>query len=236
MTTTGTIGGEVIYFDAERGIGFATGMNGNRYVFDRHDLGAVESVAKGARIAFRPEGDRARDIALAQPAARAPAAPPAAAGVPATAVGVPAGSHAVPTVPGGAAPGLFGYFRRAIGASYANFRGRARRKEYWGFVLFAALAMVLAAGIGFMLGQMLGIDEERDPVVTSIAIGFTGLLLLIPSLAVTVRRQHDIGLSGWFLLLWLIPTVGALIVLVFTLIPSQKHENRWGPVPDGIRP
>ena len=221
----GTIGGEVIYFDAERGVGFATGADGNRYVFDRHDLGEAEHVAKGARIEFRPDGDRAREIAVA--AVRRTA-------VPATGrdPALPAG---VLSDPRGRATGLFGYFRRAIATNYANFRGRARRKEYWGFVLFSTLLVVAVAAAGFLLGIALGFDEEREPVITSIAAGVATLALLLPSIAVTVRRQHDIGLSGWFLLLWLIPSVGALIVFVFTLVPTQRHDNKWGPIPDGIR-
>lgn len=225
--TGGTIGGEVLYFDAERGVGFATGADGNRYVFDRHDLGEVERVAKGARIAFRPDGDRAREIAVAVGRRSA---------VPATAGANPAAPAAAPADPRHRTTGLFGYFRRAIGANYANFRGRARRKEYWGFVLFATLLMIAALMAGFMIGVALGSDEEREPVFTTIAGGLVTLLLLVPSLAVTVRRQHDIGLSGWFLLLWLIPSIGALIVFVFTLVPTQRHDNKWGPIPDGVRP
>jgi uncharacterized membrane protein YhaH (DUF805 family) len=221
----GTIGGEVIYFDAERGVGFATGADGNRYVFDRHDLGAVERVAKGARIEFRPDGDRAREIAVA--ASRR------------TAVPVTAGQPAAPAAafidPRSRTTGLFGYFRRTLGTNYANFRGRARRKEYWGFVLFSTLLLIAVVTAGFLLGIALGFDEEREPVVTTIAAGVAALALFIPSIAVTVRRQHDIGLSGWFLLLWLIPSIGALIVFVFTLVPTQKHDNKWGPIPDGIR-
>ena len=61
------------------------------------------------------------------------------------------------------------------------------------------------------------------------------LATFLPGLALVVRRQHDIGLSGWFYLLVLIPYVGGLIVFVFTLIPSQKHDNKWGPVPYGVK-
>ena len=225
MAAGGTIGGEVLYFDAERGVGFATGADGNRYVFDRHDLGEVERVAKGARIEFRPDGDRAREIAVA--ASRR------------TAVPVTAGQPMAPAAafidPRNRTTGLFGYFRRTIGTNYANFRGRARRKEYWGFVLFSTLLLIAIAAAGFLLGTALGFDEEREPVVTSIAAGVATLALLIPSIAVTVRRQHDIGLSGWFLLLWLVPMFGPLIVFVFTLAPTQRHDNRWGPIPEGIR-
>lgn len=225
MAAGGTIGGEVLYFDAERGVGFATGADGNRYVFDRHDLGEVERVAKGARIAFRPDGDRAREIAVA--ASRRTAVP--------VTSGQPTAPAAAFADPRNRTTGLFGYFRRAIGANYANFRGRARRKEYWGFVLFSTLLLIAIAAAGFLLGIALGFDEEREPVVTSIAAGVATLALLIPSIAVTVRRQHDIGLSGWFLLLWLIPSIGALIVFVFTLVPTQRHDNKWGPIPEGIR-
>ena len=224
-TAGGTIGGEVLYFDAERGVGFATGADGNRYVFDRHDLGGAERVAKGARIAFRPDGDRAREIAVA--AGRGTA-------VPATPVR-PAAPAPAFMEPRGGSTGLFGYFRRAVGANYADFRGRARRKEYWGFVLFSTLLMIAALMAGFMTGVALGFDEEREPVFTTIAGGLVTLLLLVPSVAVTVRRQHDIGLSGWFLLLWLVPMFGPLIVFVFTLVPTQRHDNRWGPIPEGIR-
>ena len=58
---------------------------------------------------------------------------------------------------------------------------------------------------------------------------------ILPSLAMSVRRQHDIGLSGWFFLLIFIPYIGNLILFVFALIPSQKHENKWGPVPAGVK-
>jgi len=61
------------------------------------------------------------------------------------------------------------------------------------------------------------------------------LATIVPSIAITVRRQHDIGLSGWFYLLILLPYLGGMIIFVFSLIPSQKHENKWGPVPAGVR-
>jgi uncharacterized membrane protein YhaH (DUF805 family) len=76
---------------------------------------------------------------------------------------------------------------------------------------------------------------DDTPVAT---IGLPVLLFLatiVPALAVTIRRLHDIGLSGWFYLVVFIPSVGSLIILVMTLMPSQKHENRWGPAPEGDR-
>ena len=223
--------GEVIYFDSERGVGFATGADGNRYVFDRDDLGE-QSVSKGAKIEFRADGDRAREIAVRVTARGRPVST-----VPA--VGPAAGEGASETPASAAAPpapaaSLYGYFRRTLTPNYANFQGRARRKEYWGFVLFSAIGMLLVGIVAFTVGSALGSNEAEEPVWTSLATGLVALALFVPSLAVTVRRQHDIGLSGWFILLWFVPWIGALIIFVFTLIPSQKHDNRWGPVPEGV--
>lgn len=223
--------GEVIYFDNERGVGFATGGDGNRYVFDRGDA-AGQDVAKGAKIEFRPEGDRARAIVV-RASARGRTVAETADDVPATAEPDRSGSGVpVQDTPGNS---LISYFGQAVTRNYANFRGRARRKEYWGFALFAVILVVFAGLAGFTAGMALGYEETEEPVWTALATSAMLLVLFIPALAVTVRRQHDIGLSGWFLLLSLIPTVGSLIILVFTLIPSQRHANRWGPVPAGIR-
>ena len=85
---------------------------------------------------------------------------------------------------------------------------------------------------GLAIDNAVGTGDE--PAVMIILVVLFGLAITLPGLAVTVRRQHDIGLSGWFILLGLIPTFGSLIIIVFALIPSQKHENRWGPVPEGV--
>jgi uncharacterized membrane protein YhaH (DUF805 family) len=135
-----------------------------------------------------------------------------------------------------ASTGLWSYFWEGITSNYANFRTRARRKEYWGFVLFYFLGMIVLLLAGVVIDFALGNMEPGDefPVAT---IGISGLVVLagiIPSISVMVRRQHDIGLSGWFYLLIFLPYVGGLILLVFALIPSQKHENKWGPVPAGV--
>ena len=78
---------------------------------------------------------------------------------------------------------------------------------------------------------------DMDPprmIATMVLPGLFVLATIVPGVAITVRRIHDIGLTGWLYLLILVPSVGGLIIFVFSLIPSQKHENKWGPVPDGI--
>jgi uncharacterized membrane protein YhaH (DUF805 family) len=106
---------------------------------------------------------------------------------------------------------------RSALSQYAVFSGRARRAEYWWFVLFYVIAYVVAAVIDQALGA---------PVLTLIV----ALGLLVPSLAVSVRRLHDTDRSGWWLLLGLIP-FGGIVVLVFECLDGQPGPNRYGPSP-----
>lgn len=100
--------------------------------------------------------------------------------------------------------------------NYANFKGRARRKEYWFFVLCQFLLIFIAAIIDSIL-------FDNPALFYSI----TALGLFIPSLAVTVRRMHDIGKSGWLLLLSLIPLIG-LIVIFWLASETKQENNQWG--------
>ena len=100
---------------------------------------------------------------------------------------------------------------------YAVFTGRSRRKEYWFFVLFYLL---IAIALGIVDGVTgLGV---LSPLGT--------LALLVPSIAVAIRRLHDVGKSGWWLLLGLVPLVG-LVLLYFMVQDSQPGGNEYGPNP-----
>lgn len=234
--------GEVIYFDTDRGIGFIAGRDGNRYVFDRTDLSGAERIGKGSKVDFDPRGDRAqavRPLGLARD--RAVRSVPAAAGA---AEGIaPAPFPEVSE--GGPPPGIADYILRCLTSRYFAFGGRARRREFWSFALFTIPATLVpgfvALVIDFMAGNMHETAGDADfqasgaPVFMIATMALIGLGLVIPMFAVTIRRIHDIGLSGWFLLLNFIPSVGSLIILVFMLIPSQRHPNKWGQVPAGIR-
>ena len=109
--------------------------------------------------------------------------------------------------------------------NYANFSGRARRKEYWFFVLFN----VIFAFVAMLLDNLLGLAIE-DVGYGPFYILYS-LAMLIPGIAVSVRRLHDIGKSGWYILLALIPCVGGIILLVFDLTPGDTFENEYGPDP-----
>lgn len=109
---------------------------------------------------------------------------------------------------------------------YADFNGRARRKEYWMFVLFQIIFAIVAT----MLDGALGTNMAPLPY-GYIYIAFA-VVTFIPGLAVGVRRLHDIGKSGWFMLLALVPLVNIwLIVLLAT--DGQRGDNEYGPDPKG---
>ncbi len=112
---------------------------------------------------------------------------------------------------------------------YADFEGRARRKEYWTYVLFLALTFLMAY---FIL--LIGIVLQSGIIggLGSILVGVVGLGTFIPTLAVAVRRLHDTNKSGWLYLLCIIPLVG-LIVLVWFCTEGTKGANDYGPDPKG---
>lgn len=108
---------------------------------------------------------------------------------------------------------------------YAVFSGRARRKEYWMFVLFNLIFAIAAMIIDNVLGLAIK-DVGYGPFYI-----LYSLATLIPGLAVSVRRLHDIGKSGWYLLMGLIPCVGGIILLVFMATEGDGGENEFGADP-----
>ena len=111
---------------------------------------------------------------------------------------------------------------------YATFSGRARRKEYWMFVLINLVVSVVLALIDGLIGS---VSESGMGLLSSVySIG-----VLIPSLALSVRRLHDIGRTGWWVLISIIPVIGAVVLLVFMLLDSEPGSNRYGANPkEGI--
>lgn len=119
-------------------------------------------------------------------------------------------------------------FLNVIKNKYADFKGRARRNEYWMYVLFnTIITLICYALIG------IGAVAESGLIggLGLILLYGTGLALLIPSLAVAVRRLHDTNRSGWFLLLILIPLIGFIVLLVFLVTEGTRGPNNYGPDP-----
>jgi len=126
------------------------------------------------------------------------------------------------------------YFLEAYTDNYADFNGRARRKEYWSFQLITLFFMVIV--FGFIIGGLAFAESNNFYVpdnvgIVSLAVMLISMLfLVIPNISVTVRRLHDIGLSGWFFLLSFLP-FGSLVLFVMSLLSSQKDANNYGPPP-----
>ena len=117
---------------------------------------------------------------------------------------------------------------------YADFDGRARRKEYWMFVLWF-FVIYLAFVVFNTILISIGSDVTNTlSMVVSVIFSLGCLAITIPNLALAVRRLHDTGKSGWFLLIGLIPFVGGIILLVFYCMDSQPGDNEYGPNPKGI--
>ena len=107
---------------------------------------------------------------------------------------------------------------------YVVFSGRARRKEYWMFTLFNVLISIALTFLDvLLLGHDMG-DPESIGIVSTIY----SLAVLLPSLAVSIRRLHDTDRSGWWLLIALIPLIGAIVLLVFMCLDGTRGSNRFG--------
>jgi uncharacterized membrane protein YhaH (DUF805 family) len=117
----------------------------------------------------------------------------------------------------------------AVLKKYADFNGRARRTEYWMFQLFNVLICFAALILGLILMKA----SAGLGIFFYVLLGLYGLAVLLPNLAVTVRRLHDSSKSGWLILVCLVPFVGGLIVIIMMLLDSTPGANLYGPNPKG---
>lgn len=213
--------GTILHFDETTGNGFITGEDDFRYRFSRTDISSATPPHSGMLVDFIPDDRAATQIFALPQQTTTPIAPPIV---------------VEPEL------GLFDYFKRAMTRDFAKFSGRARRKEFWGFVLFVSL---ISLGLGTIIAiglatSKVGLDEvpQLSPIAwlaVALYVVF-GIGVLLPSIAITVRRFHDIGQSGWMYLLLvaisIIPFLGVLtsiVVLVMTCLDTQPGINKWGP-------
>ncbi|CAN7212983.1 DUF805 domain-containing protein [Mesorhizobium sp. LjNodule214] len=212
--------GTVYHYDEEQDYGYVNGVDGKRYIFARGDLRQDVSLARGTLVEFRADDRTAHDIVAAATPERDPSKRPVHSAERRLAQSI----------------GLWAYFRRAMIADYGNFNGRARRKEFWAFYICSIVVLVALSGFGILLN--LAISGFGNGPRTS--IGYVPALLfvlamILPLIALIVRRLHDIGLTGWLALVCFTPALGSVAFLFIGLVPSQFGENRWGPMPAGVR-
>ncbi|HEY6742706.1 MAG TPA: DUF805 domain-containing protein [Lapillicoccus sp.] len=112
---------------------------------------------------------------------------------------------------------------RSVFSQYVGFTGRARRSEFWYWTLFQIILGIIASTL-----DRAAFDRNNGAFSAVV-----GLALLLPSLAVAVRRLHDSGRTGWWLLIGLIPVIGTIVLIVFYVQDSQG-DNKYGPSPKGV--
>jgi len=214
--------GVIFHYDQDQDYGYVNGVDGKRYIFSRSDLAQDMALTRGAPVEFNPDDGTAHDIVAVRSAEQLPNRNP------------PQRGPAAETR-SAKSMGLWGYFLRALGDDYRNFRGRARRKEFWAFYLWFYVVLAALFGFGILLNLAIsGFDHGPRTSIGYIPALLFVLVAILPSIAIVVRRLHDAGLTGWLVLLCYTP-LGAVAFPIFGLLPSQFGENRWGPVPAGVR-
>ena len=117
---------------------------------------------------------------------------------------------------------------KSFWSNYATFKGRARRSEYWFIQLFLIITNVAVGAIDLAL-----MNGDVDRFIANGGGGIVGLVwilvTIVPALAVLVRRLHDTGKSGWWVLMGFVPFAGAIVLFVFTVLDSTPGENKYGP-------
>lgn len=114
---------------------------------------------------------------------------------------------------------LIEYWKKVVLQNYANFSGRANRAEFWWFVLANAI-----------VGAVLNVLGNASSIFLILSVVYS-LAVLIPGLAVAIRRLHDTNRSGWWILIGLVPCVGIVILIVFYATAGTPADNEHGPVP-----
>ena len=118
--------------------------------------------------------------------------------------------------------------RTCMKDKYAKFSGRATRSEFWFFYLFNLIISWLA--FGFLTVALMASDFWASMLVFALMVLYL-IVFFVPNISVAVRRLHDIGRSGWWSLLGLVPYVGGIVLLVFFILDSQPCDNRFGLAP-----
>jgi uncharacterized membrane protein YhaH (DUF805 family) len=205
---------------------------GDTYVFDTRHVRSGETLSLGAEVDFILLRGEVRDLFVVPPPGQrgvdAPAAPP-------------------PKVYYRKIPGdpVLTYYRRAMTKRWADFRGRARRKEYYSVLLGALIALVLANVIDETLARTLNLgqrlfgwlpqdadaDGVAEPVVLYLMTVIVATVHGIAVVSATIRRLHDAGKNWGDLWILLIPYVGVFFMLAQSLQDSQQAENKYGPSP-----
>ena len=126
------------------------------------------------------------------------------------------------------------WYLKVMRDNYANFKGRARRKEYWMYTLIFTVLLIALMTIMFSVlsfSDETGIETGPGVYLTVILVIVFLFAHFIPTIALTVRRLHDTGKSGWWYLIVFVPYLGNFVIFIFTLIDGDREDNKYGSNP-----
>jgi uncharacterized membrane protein YhaH (DUF805 family) len=118
--------------------------------------------------------------------------------------------------------------KKVLLQDYANFQGRSQRSEYWWFLLFA---LIVGFVIGIIQGILAAIIGNAGTMIGSLITIVFELGILVPSIAVTVRRLHDLDRSGWWIFIALVPILGPILLIIWYCTKGSLGPNRFGEDP-----
>ncbi|MEL6809154.1 MAG: DUF805 domain-containing protein [Pseudomonadota bacterium] len=118
---------------------------------------------------------------------------------------------------------------RTVLSKYVTFSGRASRSEFWWWVLALFIVLFICQMVdGLLILPLLGFEAFQPEGGTPLSF-IVSLLVILPNIAVAIRRLHDTGRVGWWVLIGLVPIVGALVLIYFYIQPSEENANQFGP-------
>lgn len=246
--------GTVLQYDDNSGSGFVSGDDGIRYTFRRADLQQLRPISAGTKVDFVPKDGTASEIYIIDANGAIASGNPAPQGggyAPGFQAGYATAAPAGASAYSGEDLSMWGYFKKVMAMSF-NGEGRARRKEFWSYALFLwlfwmvvylVLTMTAFGALSNFYASYNGYGYGANPVAAFGALGIWAVLISILGLAflpatvtVIIRRLHDIGMSGWMILIGIVPVIGGLFLFVCYLIPSQTQVNKYGLIPKPAPP
>ncbi|MBA4337360.1 DUF805 domain-containing protein [Hyphomonas sp.] len=210
--------GEVLKPDDATGPGLILGEDGKRYHFTSARVHKGAALGSGSPVDFIALGEDARDI---YPLGRTPS----------PVVNTSIDAAYAPAV-AAKSEGMLKYFFRALSRNYFKFSGRARRAEYWGYLLFFVITLVVLFVVDAVISAaFFGVDTHGNPNFFPILTILFYIYNVIPGIALTVRRLHDQDMSGWLYLINFIPYLGGLIIFILMFFDSRTAPNKHGASP-----
>jgi len=123
---------------------------------------------------------------------------------------------------------IIDYIKQCLTSKYFRFRGRASRGEFWSLYIFVIISVLVGYTVFNEFNALYKAEDGMMYLLIMVLVAAGLCYLVIPTISATVRRLHDIGKSGWWILVSLIPSIGQIILFILCLLPSEPYDNSYG--------